>query len=72
MTRDEHLAWCKQRALQYVDSGDLSGGLTSMLSDLRKHDETKEHSAIQLTDMLMLSGFLSSPADVRRHIEGFN
>lgn len=71
-TRQDHLAWCKQRALEYVEHGDTAGALASMLSDLRKHDETKDHAAIELTGMLMLCGFLSTPADVRHHIEGFN
>lgn len=24
MTRDEHLAWCKERALRYADRGELA------------------------------------------------
>jgi len=34
MTRDEHLKWCKERALEYVDAGDLQQALTSMLWEL--------------------------------------
>lgn len=71
-TRAEHLAWCKQRALEYVDAGDTKGAIASMMSDLNKHPETTGHAGIQLTVMLMFGGFLSTPADVRRHIEGFN
>lgn len=41
MTREEHLAWCKTRALEYLDRGDVTNAVTSMLSDLGKHDETK-------------------------------
>lgn len=37
-TRADHLAWCKQRALQYVDAGDLTGAYASMTSDLGKHE----------------------------------
>ena len=33
MNRQEHLDWCKKRALEYVDAGDLSGGMASMMSD---------------------------------------
>ena len=35
-TRAEHLAWCKKRALEYVDAGDLLQAYTSMASDLGK------------------------------------
>ena len=71
-TRDEHLAWCKQRALEYVERGDVSQAYASMASDLRKHPETEKHAAIELGMMLMMSGNLSSKADMRRFIEGFN
>jgi hypothetical protein len=40
MTRDDHLAWCKQRAVEYLDSGDLANALGSFKSDLGKHPET--------------------------------
>lgn len=72
MNRAEHLAWAKARALEYVDRGDTTGAIASMVSDLSKHEDTAGHSALPLTGMLMLNGHLSAPADVRRHIEGFN
>lgn len=58
MTRAEHLAWAKQRALEYVDMGDISGALASMMSDLGKHPELANHAAIELTGMLMVAGLL--------------
>ncbi len=39
-TREEHLAWCKQRALEYIDRGQINEGLTSMMSDMSKHPRT--------------------------------
>jgi len=72
MTRDEHMEWCKQRALEYIDRGDVSSALGSMMSDLGKHEETKDHPAIQLGAMLLLGGHLSTAPDARRFIEGFN
>ena len=71
-TRAGHLAWCKERALEYCDAGDPVSAIASMLSDLGKHPETANHGAIELTGMLMLAGHLSDVASVRRHIEGFN
>jgi len=72
VNREEHLAWCKQRALEYVDRGDLKGAYTSMVSDLNKHLETEGHIAIELGIMLMLGGHLSTPSEMRKFIEGFN
>ena len=72
MTRDEHLAWCKQRALEYVERGDLTNAYGSMASDLGKHPDTRDHSAIQLGMMLMMTGNLKTQHDMKRFIEGFN
>lgn len=45
MNRDEHVAWCKTRALAYVDAGDLNNAFASMCSDLRKHPDTARRDA---------------------------
>jgi len=73
MTRDEHLEWAKTRALQYVDAGDPAQGFTSMLSDLRKHPELKNHKGGEIGVLfMMLPGWISNTAEVRRWIVGFN
>ena len=46
MNRSEHLQWCKDRALEYVNAGDNQQAMTSMISDLRKHDETESSTQI--------------------------
>lgn len=57
MTREQHLDWCKKRALEYVDKGDLVNGVTSMISDMNKHDETRMDpgGALGMLSMLALS-----------------
>lgn len=72
MTRDEHLNWCKERAIEIAKSGDIRGALTSMMSDLGKHSETRNHSGIMLTGLLMIAGRLKTIPEVIQHIEGFN
>lgn len=72
MSRSEHLAWCKKRALQYVDEGDLGQAFISMGSDLNKHPETAGHSGIQLGVMLQIAGQLNSQDKMRKFIDGFN
>lgn len=72
MTRDEHLAWCKERALEYLPA-DPSQAFASMMSDIRKHDELADHPAIQLgVGLMMMPGWIDNPAEVRKFIEGFN
>jgi hypothetical protein len=69
MTRDEHLEWCKQRAREYLDAGDLLNAVTSMGSDLDKHPELGCNPYLLMTGALAAqSGAVS---DVRRWIEGF-
>jgi hypothetical protein len=70
-TREEHLAFCKRRALEYLPN-DVSGALASMISDLGKHEDTARHAGIRLTLMLMIGGHLETAEQVKRHIEGFN
>ena len=69
MDRKEHLAWCKQRALEYVEAGDATNAVASMLSDMSKHPETK------LDPMFGMMGLMEAqrgPESVRRWVEGFN
>lgn len=73
MTRDEHLEWCKKRALEYVDSGDVQQGFTSMLSDLSKHPDLKDHIGCKMgVGFMMLPGWINNAPEVRRWIVGFN
>lgn len=72
MTRQEHVEWCKSRALELVEAGDVAGALASMTSDLSKHPETRGHSGVELGMMLMMGGHLSTPAAMRKFILGFN
>jgi hypothetical protein len=72
MTRDEHLDWCKQRALEYLDAGDLASAATSMLSDLPKHPETALPDATHPLSRLAMIYVMNNDAQgVRRWIEGF-
>ena len=72
MNRQEHLEWCKKRALEYVDGGDLTSAWASMAKDLGDHEETKGHAAIQLGTMMLMSGQLSTPEKMRKFINGFH
>lgn len=72
MTRQEHLQWCKDRALEYVDVGDTDQAWASMVSDLGKHEETEDHSAIHLGCGLFMNGMLNSESAMREFIVGFN
>ena len=72
MTREEHLAWCKKRALEYLDKGDVENAIASMMSDMQKHDETKLISGSMLSAMGLVIVISRDPQAARRYIEGFN
>jgi len=72
MTREEHLAWCKQRALEYVDADDMVNAFGLIVSDLGKHEGTQGHPAIQLGMMQMMIGGLRTSQEMRQFIEGIN
>ena len=72
MDRAEHLQWCKDRALEYVDIGDMSQAVASMCSDLSKHPETANHPGKILGSMLMMGGHMTSAAETQKWINGFN
>jgi len=72
MNRQEHLQWSKDRAMQYVNSGDLKNAFASFMSDMGKHEETSNHAALQLGTMLLIGGHLSSASQMKDWILGFN
>ena len=67
MTRDEHLAWAKARALEYWAEGDLANAVASMASDLSKHSEL----AFAANVSIVLYVQESDREGVKRWIEGF-
>jgi hypothetical protein len=72
MNRNEHLQWCKDRALEYVKLGDNTQAFASFQSDMTKHPETANHLALELGTMLLISGNLSTTQEMENWIVGFN
>ena len=72
MTRAEHLQWCKDRAIEYIKVGDAEQAFASFGSDMAKHTDTANHSALKLGAMLFFGGHLATPAKMEQWINGFN
>lgn len=80
LTREEHLKWCKDRAIAEYDfynkssgSGEATrNGMTSMMSDMAKHPETNKAA----TQSLCLMQLVAHPNMQRQQfvnfIQGFN
>jgi hypothetical protein len=71
VTRDEHLASCKGRALEHVGAGDLTNAVASMTSDLKKHPGTDNPALNGLAMIGMMYVTDGDKAAVQRWIEGF-
>lgn len=73
MDRAEHLAWCKERALEYADAGDAGSAMSSLMQDLALHPETARSAEIvpALMMPLVLGGHMQG-GELRKFIEGFN
>jgi hypothetical protein len=72
-TREEHLEFCKQRAREYLDAGDLVNAVTSMGSDMDKHPETRL-SGEKMGTLMYVAMFRITEGDaqgIREWIEGF-
>ena len=69
-TRQEHLQWCKDRANEYIKTGDGQGAMSSMISDLGKHDGTV--GSVQIGFMLMTATSAHDLGAVKRFVDGFN
>ena len=70
-TRAEHLAWTKERALEYVAKGDLAQAHASLCSDLRKHPDTMGAWDVASGEIGLFELVNGTPATFRRFVEGF-
>jgi hypothetical protein len=72
MTREEHLQWCKDRAMEYVEREDYSSAIASMGTDLNLHPQTRDHAGIQLGVALLMIGKLNTYEEALEFIQGFH
>lgn len=71
MDRESHLQWCKDRAIKYCEIGDNNQAMNSFISDMRKHEETEDHGAIELLFQMAFMGHLEG-GKMKEFINGFN
>ena len=72
VTREEHLARCKQGAIARLDAGDVTGAIASMISDLRKSEDPL-YDATALRELLVEAlVHRTTPDEVRSWINSFN
>ena len=73
MTREQHLIWCKKRAIAEMDyCKDPLKGIVSMMSDIRKHSETASEALMALCTMQLMRNPKMTRQEVIDFINGFN
>ena len=73
MTRDEHLQWCKDRALAYLEKGKIAEGMASFTSDMSKHPSTNETLQNGLSHSLIMQALMTgSERECITCVNGFN
>lgn len=72
-TREQYVQWCKDRAMDCVRRGDLLDGVTSMMSDMDKRDDTKLKGILNALGVHAAMAATKGDKDaVERFILGFN
>jgi hypothetical protein len=58
--------------MEYVVRGELQEAFASFTSDMRKHPELCDHSALGLGSMLLMGGHVKTAPEMDKWINGFN
>jgi hypothetical protein len=69
MNREEHVTWCKARAMEYYNLGDMKNAVTSMISDMNKREDTRVADVLIQLGMLHLANH--NDREIKHWIEGF-
>lgn len=70
----EHLKYCKQRAMEYIELNQPVQAVASMSSDLMKYDETRTEENIErikIGHRLLIAGADTEPSVIQTWIEQF-
>ena len=70
-TREEHLQWCKDRAMEHWRAGELEEACVSMIRDLDDHPETKGTHNDFILSLGVIYVTNHDHEGMRRWIEGF-
>jgi hypothetical protein len=69
MDRTQYIEWCKDRAREYLDAGQLSDALASMISDMNQRKDTQVSSYLATFGLSCV--MRNDTEAVRRFISGF-
>jgi hypothetical protein len=70
MDAAEHFDWADGRAMEYVEMGDGANAMSSLVSDLNKHEGTREILSGGLTHLFFAEVAFGGAQGARGFIEG--
>lgn len=71
VTRQEHLEWCKKRAMEAMTDGNIASGWASFLQDMADHPETKDHISLRMGNEMVFGGQINTLEEMKKYINGF-
>ncbi len=72
--RNEHLAWCKNKALAEIGEGTptlIRNALDTFIAELIKHPDTQHHIAITTGTLMLAGDMLTTKAEMEEFINSF-
>ena len=70
--RKEHIEWCKKRALERVEKGELAEAVVALSNDMSKSSKTIDHPLIDYGMILVIAGYFSTAKQVKEFINTIN
>ncbi|HCM53340.1 MAG TPA: hypothetical protein DIS59_00110, partial [Candidatus Magasanikbacteria bacterium] len=70
VSREDHLRFCKERAIELAEAGKLDDAVMSFMSDMGKHPKTAEHPALELLFIRNAMGHLKIKGELIEFING--
>ena len=70
-TREEHVAWAKTRAREFLENGDWLGAWDSFFSDMLKHESTRRHPDLLSQAARIVDGHSASVEAMREFLDDF-
>jgi len=72
MIRKEYIEWCKKRALERVEKGELAEAIVALSNDMSKSSKTIDHPLIDYGMILVIAGYFSTAKQVKEFINTIN
>ena len=69
-TAREHFLWAHDRAMEYIELGDGPNALSSLISDLGKHEGTRDIVSPDMIGLAFGPSMIITAKAARRFIEG--